>query len=485
MQRFLGLLGLVFLAAGCGLEAGSGITGGGDFGATPGGVQDMTFARELVEQGRVPPAESVLVEAMFSEHDLPLQGAPCAETLCVRGAVGAAPNRAGAPAAWAQVGLSSSIDPDKFVRPPISFIATVDVSGSMGWSYGEDGSPGNIARGLLHQIRGKLTPSDRFALVTYGNDANTALDWTNGDDSAIQSAIDDLHEDGSTNMEAGLQLAFQIADDELAQGHDVRVLLFTDTQPNVGATSGTEFESMVAAASKKGVGLSVLGLGLGMGADVLKSMSHLRGGNAFSLVGPEDVPTFMNDNWPWFVVPIAHDLHLDAAPSQSLSIAATYGFPESASGPAATMDVASVFLSKRRGALLLELGQMQGAPFAQGDGVRLSLSYKDPQGGAHEALLSPAFDGAPLDARGVSMPQPGIARTVTLAVFTSELREALEKYATDQAAAIAILGPAIDRLAADAAATGDAELAKEAEFWPKLLELMTAGAEQGNYYGGF
>lgn len=482
MKRFLGLLGLVYLAAGCGDYSN---VGGSEFGATPGGVQDLTFARSLIAEGTVPPAEAVLVEAMFSEHDLPLQGAPCAETLCVRGAVGAAPNRAGSPAAFAQVGLSSSIDPDTFVRPTLSIIATVDVSGSMGWDYGDAGAPGGIARTLLRDITGRLKASDRFAMVTYGSSSHVPVDWTDGDDPDIAAAIDDLSEAGSTNMEEGLQTAFDLADDELAQGHEVRVVLFTDTQPNVGASTPSEFEQLVAVAAAKGVGLSVLGLGLGMGAEVLKGMSHLRGGNAFSLAKPEDEPGFMSDNWPWFVVPIAYDLKVEAAPTASMSVSASYGFPESAAGPAAALDVSTVFLSKRRGALLLELGKEQAAPIAAGDGVTLSLSYADTQGGAHSATLAPKFDGAPLDARGVSMPQPGLARTVALALFTTELKAALAAYTADPAVAAETLQKALDRLAADAGATGDAELAAEAAFWPKLLELMKKGAPQGSMYGGF
>ncbi|MFT3773864.1 MAG: VWA domain-containing protein [Minicystis sp.] len=489
MKRFLPLLGLFLLAAGCSSLSG-GISGGinnsgADFGATPGGVQDMKFARELIDQGVVPPPEAVLVEAMFSEHDLPLAGAPCAETLCLRGAVGAAPNRAGKPAAFAQVGMSSSIDPDKFVRPPVSFIATVDVSGSMGWGYGDNSTPGGIARVLLHQIVGELTENDRFALVTYGDAADTALDWTDGNDPDIDQTIDDLHEDGSTNMEAGLKLAFEVADEEIAKGHEVRVLLFTDTQPNVGASTSSEFEQIVGAAAQKGIGVSVLGLGLGMGADVLKGMSHLRGGNAFSLVSPDDVPGFMGDNWPWFTVPIAYDLHLKAMPTEALSFSASYGFPESASGPSAGLDVSTVFLSKRRGALLLELGKAQDAAITTGDGVSLSLSYNDPQGTSHQTTLTPAFDGAPLDARGVSIKQPGLARTVSLALFTTAVRASLEVYAADKEQAVVTLEAALARLTADAAATGDTDLDTEAKFWPKLLDLMKSGAAQSDLYGGF
>ncbi|MBI4510497.1 MAG: hypothetical protein HY698_12765 [Deltaproteobacteria bacterium] len=49
----------VFLTA-CGSDFSS-PAGHGDFGATPGGVKDMRFARELVKNGKVPPPEAFLV----------------------------------------------------------------------------------------------------------------------------------------------------------------------------------------------------------------------------------------------------------------------------------------------------------------------------------------------------------------------------------------------------------------------------------------
>lgn len=485
MRQWLGFGLVVLLATGCSTSFGGGYSGN-DFGATPGGVQDLTFARDLVDEGQVPPAESVLVEAMFSEHDMPLAGPPCEKTLCVRGAVGAAPGREGKPAAWAQVGLSSSIDPSTFKRPPLSVIATVDVSGSMGWEYGgEDGgvSPGQLARTLLLNLADSLNADDRIAMVAYGSGVSTPLGWTAGGSPAVTQAIAALHTDGSTNMEAGLQAAFQLGQGALAEGRDVRVMLFTDEQPNVGATSSTDFEDMVSDAADQEIGLTVFGLGLGLGAELMKSMSHLRGGNAFSMTKMSEIDTFMDDNWPWFTVPVAYDMHVNAVPSEGLLLAAGYGFPETSQGKPAELDVASVFLSKRRGALVLELAP-SGDAVIEGDGVDLTLTYTDPSGEAQLETLSPKFDGSPLDERGVSMPQEGIARAVSLAVFTSELRESLEQYSLDKATAIATLSAALDRLNKDALAAGDAELAAEVEFWKKLQTLMEQGAPQGDMYGG-
>lgn len=56
------------------------------------------------------------------------------------------------------------------------------------------------------------------------------------------NAIGSLQEAGSTNMEADLRLGYQIAADEVGKAEEVRVMLFTDAQPNVGASGASEFE---------------------------------------------------------------------------------------------------------------------------------------------------------------------------------------------------------------------------------------------------
>ena len=117
-----------------------------------------------------------------------------------------------------QVGLSSTVDPETFARPPLSAIFTVDVSGSMGWDYktqsGDYVRAAALADRLLRSIAERLSPEDHVTLVTYGSSASVVLDVTAGGSPQIIGAIDSLHTTGSTNMEAGLKLAYQVADRE-------------------------------------------------------------------------------------------------------------------------------------------------------------------------------------------------------------------------------------------------------------------------------
>lgn len=460
-----------------------GYASGGDFGATQGGVQDLTFARKLVQEGRVPPPEAMPVEGMFSEHDLPLSGAPCATTLCLRSGMGVKPASSGAPAAWVQVGMSSTIDPGTYQRPSLAVVAAVDVSGSMSFHYGTE-SPGEIARALLASIAAELGEVDSMTIVTYGSTVSVALDTAPGGSPAIDTAIAALAEGGSTNMEAGMQAAYAKAGGLLGTADEVRVMLFTDAQPNVGATTASEFQSLAEAGASQGIGLTVFGVGLGLGAELMGAMSTLRGGNAFSLTEPDDVATVMEDSWPWMASPIAYDLVLRASPGPDLALAHGYGFPGLEPGSSEPkLEVASVFLSKRKGAMLLELAPVSGEALDAAS-VSIELAYTDRDGQPHSESLTASYAGQALDGRGAFFPQPSIDKTVALAQLTQAMRDATTTYATDQDQAVAMLATALERFEADAAVLEDPAIDAEAAFWPKLLENMKAGALQGDMYGG-
>lgn len=481
-----GILGV----AGCGSMEGLGSyagAGGGDFGATQGGVQDMGFARELVAAGRVPPPEAFLVEGMFSEHDLPLDGPACSRLLCLRGAAGIAPAEDLSPSTWVQIGMSSTIDPDTFERPSVTVIATVDVSGSMGWAYegdnGEYAPPGELARALLTAITGELGPADRVAIVTYGTDSETVLGITPGGDPAIARAIAGLEEDGSTNMEAGLQVAYALAGSREAQMTDERrLILFTDVQPNVGATSGGQFEQMASAGAADGIGLTVMAVGLGMGQEVLNAMSHLRGGNAFSVFDREDVGELMEESWPWMVSPIAYDLSVDLVPAAGFAVADTYGFPASTGAPAAALDVSTVFLSKKKGALLVRFEPDQGFELSE-FAAHGTLGYTTPEGEAIEETVDVAPDAQALDELGESYGQPSVRASVALALLVTGMKTAATQYQTDRGAALATMSACMGRYSLQIEPLADPALDAEFELARELRRLMDEGAAQGDMYG--
>lgn len=471
-MRWLLLAGVLAVAA-CGKLADF---SGGPYGATPGGTQDMTFARELVEQGMVPPPEAFLVEGMFSEHDLPIDAdGSCSELLCLSAATAVAPNANHDVATWVQLGMSSTITPETLQRPSLAAVFVIDVSGSMGYEYPGSSNGGTIAKALASAIATQLDEGDSVAIVTFDTNARTVLDWTVATDESVQAAIDALASGGSTNMEAGMQLGFSMAR-EAPVAQATRVFLLTDAQPNVGSTSQESFHTQVRNAAEAGIGLTVFGTALGLNVELMDFMSQTEGGNAFTLTQAEAVEGFMNDNWPFLTMPLAYDLNLAIAPTQSSELVHAYGFPGT-DPEDLELDVATVFLSKNRGALLLELtGELEGC------GADLSLSYRNPDGSITEDALTAAHDGSPLDEDDEYYPQGGVHKTVALALLVDGMRTSADQYENDHDQAVATLSAVLERFTNEASEINDPDIDAEADFWPKLLELMQAGADQGNYY---
>lgn len=465
----------MLLAAGCG-----GLDGGSGFGATVGGVKDLHLARELIARGQIPPPAALLVEGMFAEHDLALAGAPCLDTLCLRAAAGVAPDRDDRPRGWLQVGLSSNVDPAIYRRPPTTFIYTVDVSASMGWGAGRElSTPGELARKLLHRLADEIGTGDEAAIVTYGSSVTVPLGFT-FDRTQLHTAIDRLHEGGVTDMESGVRKAYELGRQARGRGELVRIVLFTDTQPNVGATSPSAFEQLVTGGAADGVAMTVIGLGLGMGPEIMQSMAHVRGANAFGVITDADVASFIADEYPWFVAPIAYDLAVGVRLPAGLAVDTPYGFP-AGFGDDPTMTAASVFLSKKRGALLVSL---TGDPAAlAGLAADLDLRWVTPAGFAKSTALHVARDGAVLDPRGQWFQQSAVGRTTALALLVDGMHAAAEQYPFSPSEAEVTMAAALARFEADAAASGAEDLVPEVDLGRALLALIRAGAPQGTLYG--
>lgn len=453
-------------------------------GATPGGVKDLKLARELIEAGLVPPPDALLVEAMFAEHELGLEGPTCARTLCLRAAAGIAPELGGDKRGWAQVGLSSTIEPATWQRPSTTFIFTVDVSGSMGWGRApreDSASAGELSRALLHQLIDKLMPDDRLALVTYGDNVSEVLPLTSGGERELgHRRVDELRTNGSTDMEAGMRLAYQLGRSARGQTDQVRVIVFTDVQPNVGATGPSEFQTMVAEAAAQDVHTSVLALGVGIGPEVLRAMASLRGANAYSLTRVSHIAEFMEESYPWFTTPIAYDLKVNADLAAGWGINRGLGFPAADDESQVGLKAASVFLSRRKGALLVAL-EPTATPALALSG-HFDLGYVEPSGQPVEESLPFSYDG-PLDERGQGFSQRAVARTTALGVAAEAMHQAAKVYAEDPLAAARILLAAQERFTADVAALGDADLAPEVELLAALTKLVQRGAPQGTLYG--
>jgi Ca-activated chloride channel family protein len=326
-----------------------------------GGMQDIRHFRSVAAEGDMPRPESLTAEGLMGEHDLALAPKrPCAQLLCLdtEAMAAAFPAR---PEDRILVGLTfaSNIDSATWKRAPLNLVAVVDKSGSM------SGEPLELVRQSLRQIVGQMGDRDQLSIVLYGDSSHVHLAPTpiaGGGRHAALAAIDAIASAGSTDMEEGLKVGYATA--FKTQGRfrgSTRLMLFTDEQPNVGATDAESFMGMAEAASRRGIGLTTIGVGVQFGAELGMRMSSVRGGNLFFLSNEEEVKSVFEKQLDTMVSEVAHDVRITLTPRRGYKLTGVFGVPDGlmtdAGEGAVTITVPTAFLSTNGGGIFASVGK--------------------------------------------------------------------------------------------------------------------------------
>ncbi len=143
--------------------------------------------------------------------------------------------------------------------PPSNLVFLVDVSGSM-----NEPAKLPLLKRSLQALVEQVRPNDRVAIVVYAAKTGVVLPSTSGKDrTRILEVIESLKTGGSTNGEAGIKLAYKLAEENFVKDGSNRVILCTDGDFNVGLTSDSELVKLIEKERESGVFLSVLGFGTG------------------------------------------------------------------------------------------------------------------------------------------------------------------------------------------------------------------------------
>ena len=117
--------------------------------------------------------------------------------------------------------------------PASNLTFLIDVSGSMG-SQNKLPLLKSAFKLLVNQLREK----DKVSIVVYAGAAGVVLEPTSGHQKEkILNALDSLHSGGSTAGGAGINLAYKLAEKHFKKHGNNRVILATDGDFNVGASS--------------------------------------------------------------------------------------------------------------------------------------------------------------------------------------------------------------------------------------------------------
>ncbi len=237
------------------------------------------IGRQFLNDGVLPPTASVRVEEYVNtfDYDYP---AP-RDGLSVVADAGPSPFNEGN----VIVRLGVQAEEVRYAdREDASLTFVVDTSGSMD----RDDRLGLVKIALKNLVR-ELDGGDTVAIVTYSNSGDVILPPTSVRDSdVILDAIDDLRPGGSTNLEAGLQLGYDLADESFQRGGINRVILASDGVANVGLTDPDGLVRLIRGDADRGIQLVTVGVGMGNFSDVVMETLADDGDGFYAYVNDEE-----------------------------------------------------------------------------------------------------------------------------------------------------------------------------------------------------
>lgn len=205
-----------------------------------------------------------------------------------------------------KIGLQGKDIPTESL-PASNLVFLIDVSGSM-----SEANKLPLLKQSLKILVNQLRKKDKVALVVYAGAAGMVLPPTAGDKKeTIIEALEKLNAGGSTAGGAGIELAYKLAQENFIKGGNNRVILSTDGDFNVGASSNTDMQTLIEEKRKSGVFLTCLGYGMGNYKDSkMETLSNKGNGNYAYIDNIQEANRFLGKEFKGSMFAIAKDVKI-------------------------------------------------------------------------------------------------------------------------------------------------------------------------------
>jgi Ca-activated chloride channel family protein len=248
------------------------------------------------------PAGAVRIEEMLNYFDYGYAKPTGDDRFAITAKTGACPWNADT-----QLLVLGFATPQEVQDKPANLVFLIDVSGSMDYPDKLELLQDSFATLLEH-----LDGDDRVSIVTYSGQEEVVLEGAKGDDDkAILRAMYRLRADGSTNGEAGLRMAYEVAERNKIEGGVNRIVMASDGDLNVGMTSESDLHDFVDKKRESGIYLSVLGFGDGNYKDnKMETLADHGNGQYHYIDSIDEAEKVLSRDLMSNIVPFADDVKL-------------------------------------------------------------------------------------------------------------------------------------------------------------------------------
>jgi Ca-activated chloride channel family protein len=223
-------------------------------------------------------------------------------------------------------------------RPPMAFVAVLDISGSMQGEKLEQAK--EAVRRALHHLR----DDDVFSLVTFEANVRCVVEPVEMDENTRRvalSALNEIRATGMTALDGGLLMGIEKA--RLKRLDSTLVLLLSDGQANVGETNLEKVGYRATLARQEGILVSTIGVGFDYNEALMSEIAIQGGGRFYHVTSAAQIPAYVAGELGEVAMLAARDLQITLdLPAGAVVVPFSAAYPASQDGSTATIKIGDI-----------------------------------------------------------------------------------------------------------------------------------------------
>jgi Ca-activated chloride channel homolog len=230
-------------------------------------------------------------------------------------------------------------------RRPTDLVVVLDRSGSM------QGATMEHAKSAIRELVSELSPGDRFALVTYSNDAWLAIPPASATAEARAgwlATVAAIPADGGTNLSSGMDLGLDVIDRMRTAGRVPRAIVISDGLANQGDFSTEGLTRRATRAARAEYVLTTVGVGADFNESLMRTLADAGTGNYYYVSDPRELGRVFAAEFGAARTTVASGLEVRIETGDGVAVTDAAGYPLERSGNATIFRPGALFAGQER-----------------------------------------------------------------------------------------------------------------------------------------
>ncbi|HEV7731583.1 MAG TPA: VWA domain-containing protein [Candidatus Binatia bacterium] len=258
-------------------------------------------------------------------------------------------------------------------RRPADIVVVLDRSGSM------EGDKLVHARAAVAELIQQLDPRDRFALISYADDAEMTIPLAAVSPEARSgwlTTVAGLGTLGGTNMSSGLDLALSAMQASGAAGRVARTILISDGLANQGDSSPEGLVARARRVARSEWALTTVGVGSDFNEYLMTALADAGTGNYYFVERATDLGDVFAREFGTASTTVASAVEVEIAPAAGVRVVDAGGYPLETTGDGHVVFRPGTLFAGQERRIWVTLAVPQDA-VGERDLGRFALAYKD------------------------------------------------------------------------------------------------------------